>query len=93
MDIKIKLTLPKKSYDRLLALQKTMEAPDILPVIGNAIRFFEAVVDMYNNGKKLYTKNSEGGCVEWDIFEKEENSTNNECIPNSTQISNKMGSV
>lgn len=65
---RVQLELPPASYERLNALKLKTEATTYAEVLRNALRLYEAVIEQYEAGRKLYVKNPDGTLIEYAVF-------------------------
>lgn len=62
------ITLLPAAAVRVEALMKKTESPNAEPVVGNALRLYEHVIDLTEKGNKFYTKNADGEMVPFNPF-------------------------
>jgi hypothetical protein len=65
---RVQLELPQRSFDRLKSLKDKTEAASYSEVLKNALRLYESVIAQYEDGRRLYVKNSDGALVEYEVF-------------------------
>lgn len=66
--VKLVLELPQASYDRIVALQKKMEADDPAPVLLSALQLFEECVSLADKGHTFAKIDEAGNQTPFGIF-------------------------
>ncbi|MGF7001261.1 hypothetical protein P3T25_009654 [Paraburkholderia sp. GAS32] len=60
--------MQQKSYDRLQLMKEKTEASSYAEVLKNALRLYEAIIDQYDAGRRLYLKDKDGTLVEYKVL-------------------------
>lgn len=65
---RVQLEMQQKSYDRLQLMKEKTEASSYAEVLKNALRLYEAIIDQYDAGRRLYLKDKDGTLVEYKVL-------------------------
>jgi hypothetical protein len=65
---RVQLEMQLKSYERLQLMKERTEASSYAEVLKNALRLYEAIIDEYDAGSRLYLKDKDGTLVEYKVL-------------------------